>query len=184
MNDRDETIPQNDDHIERLICRALDGELSGEDRSVLDRILAEDPAAQALFDEYRRNDEEASAALKREFSSVMTVVVARPRRGLWLAAAGAVLAAAAVVALSFAPAHWSAGPSQVADQTRRRSQNVVPSIAQPMFVDYRDASQVPMQRIRDLNRDVIGIPGSDKNTIYILERNLQSTRVSPISGEF
>jgi hypothetical protein len=184
MNALDETTPYDDDRVERLIGRSLDGELTEEDRAELDGILAENPAARALSEEYRRNDHAACEALNREFSSVMTAVVARPRRGFWLAAAGAVLAAAAVVALSFVPALWSARPQQMAHQSERRGAKVVPAINGPTFVDYRDTNHVPMQRYRDLNRDVIGIPGQDGNTIYILERNVQSTRVAPISGEF
>jgi len=41
-----------------------------------------------------------------------------------------------------------------------------------------------MQRQQVLHRDLIGIPGPNKNTIYILERNVQSTRVAPVSGDF
>ena len=71
-------------------------------------------------------------------------------------------------------------PQAVRPDWRRPS----PTLERPTFVDYRDANDGPLQRYRDLNRDVIGVPGRDGKTIYIFERNMQSTRVAPISGDF
>ena len=41
-----------EERIERLICRRLDGEIDAVEQAELDRILANDPAARDLFNDY------------------------------------------------------------------------------------------------------------------------------------
>lgn len=49
--------------IEGLILRHLDGELTDRDRQELEAVLKDDPAARALYEEYRRLDDTAGEAL-------------------------------------------------------------------------------------------------------------------------
>ena len=171
-----------DEQVERLICRSLDGEASAAEQSTLDELLDKDPAARSLYDAYRGNDLVAATALRLEIDRARTATVSSRRRGLWLAAAGVVLGAAAVFAMSFV-SHFvgGSGPAVVERQPVHSS----PVIQGPRFVDYNAAADMmPMQRQKVLLRDLIGIPGPNKNTIYILERNVQSTRVAPVSGDF
>ena len=169
-----------DEAIERLICRSLDGEATAAEQAELECVLAENSAARSLYDEYRHNDVVASAALRAELDNAATATAAGRRRGLWLAAAGVVLGAAAVFALSFV-----SHVVKTADIVRNDSPKSPAVIQAPTYVDYNPAGDMrPMQRQQVLHRDLIGIPGPNKNTIYILERNVQSTRVAPVSGDF
>lgn len=52
-----------DDHLERLISRKLDGELSADESLELDKHLIRDPSAQQLFEESERIDELARVFL-------------------------------------------------------------------------------------------------------------------------
>lgn len=180
-----------DERTELLICRSLDGELTAGERAELEGILQTDPAARQLLEEYGRVDDLAVRALRRDFESAKTVVAVGRFRGIRLAAAGAVLTAAAVVALSFLPNLWSVGSG--GGPSPNRPVAVQPMIRQgapggpQQFVDYREEDYLPHRRQRDVIRDVIGVRGkNEKNqdVIYIFERNTQSTRITPLSGDF
>lgn len=184
-----------DEHVERLICRCLDGEAGPEEQADLAGILVRDPSARALYETYRQLDGLAASALRRDLNDAETAVVGRRFRGLWLATAGAVLTAAAVIALSFLPGLWS----PVVERVSRPSP--VPEVAvepagrpfagrqealpvRPQWVDYRQTEEWPARRFQDVRRDLIGIRSSkNKNVIFILERGSQSTRIVPISGD-
>lgn len=179
-----------DERTELLICRSLDGELTGDEFVELEGLLRMNPAARRLREEYSRIDALSVQALRRDFESSKTAAAGDRRRGIRLAAAGAVLTAAAVVALSFLPNLWTAGVwNRAAD---KGPMAVQPSVgAGPsgprQFIDYRDTDYVPSQRRRDVYRDLIGVRGkNEKNqdVIYIFERNTQATRITPISGDF
>jgi len=180
----EDNMTGGEQRVERLICRLLDGEISAEQRAELDAILARDADARAMFMEYRRNDVLARSALRRDMAGARTAVVARRgRRGLWLATVGGVLAAAAVIALSFLPELWRAAPGQGQPMVER-GERAAPMYQQPTFVDYRNLDYRPERRQSEILRDVIGIQGENKNVIYLLERNTRATRITPISGEF
>jgi hypothetical protein len=187
-----------DERTERLISRLLDGEITSEEQAELDGTLAGNPAAQALLHEYRRIDARAAEALRCDFYGVTTTVAPRRRSGLWLATAGGLLAAAAVVAFSFLPDLWSGrtgsgepsrsvpmvmrdpGPPVDASAGMDRNGFVPPA----QFADYRNADQRPVRRLRDVQRDWIGIPSADGKTIFFIERKTQTTKLTPISGDF
>ncbi len=196
MNDRHDNFTDCvSERAELLICRRLDGELSLEDAQELDSILAQSPAAQRMLAEYVRLDGLAAAALKADSQYAKTAVAPRRTGGFRLAAAGAVLTAAAVVALSFLPDLWRAsrtGDGRVAlDQSPAAPIQAmgVPSSTDvaPQFVDYRNMSYQPSRRQQDVLRDVIGVRAKDqknRDVIYIFERNSEATRIIPISGDF
>jgi anti-sigma factor RsiW len=197
-----------DERTERLICRLLDGEITPREQTELDDVLAVDPAARLLLKEYQQTDLDAAMALRRDFQTVMPVVAPRRRGGLWVAAATGVLAAAAGIALAlFTNLPWqpaknagdTAGPADVvpapALPRRMLPGGPVPGgyadfvggpgrLAAPQFVDYRNIDNRPIRRQQDVRRDWIGIPSSDQNTIFIIERSARRTRITPISGDF
>ena len=98
-------MTRSDDHLERLINRKLDGELTRDESLELDKCLIRDPAARQSLEESERIDR-LTAALLEEVCTVKDEVllpatsrtVAR-RRFRWFGALPA--AAAACVALFF-----------------------------------------------------------------------------------
>ena len=196
MNDRyDNFTDAVSERAELLICRRLDGELSLDDAQELEMILAQSPAAQRLLADYERLDGLAATALKVDSQNAKTAVAPRRTGGFRLAAAGAVLTAAAVVALSFLPDLWrasSSGDGLVAIEQGRsipsHTMGVSPSTdVSPQFVDYRNMSYQPSRRQQDVLRDVIGVRAKNQenqDVIYIFERNSEATRIIPISGDF
>lgn len=171
------------DHVERLISRHLDGEITPAQQAELDRILADDPAARAMLDEYRQNDLFAVRALRADIGQVKTATVRHTSRRLWPVAAGAVLTAAAVIALSFLPIFNPPSGRLASNRSPVLSTMQSPMIS-PRFVDYRNVDLYPRQQFSDVRRDLIGIRGPDPNVIYLFERETQSTRVVPVSADF
>jgi hypothetical protein len=189
MNSEPDSFSLVDERIERLICRVLDGEASHAESVELEAILAHKGPARDLYDSYLRNDALVVTALRAEMARVKPAVAVGRRRGLWLATACAIGAAAAVIAFSLIPtALQSTSPNgQIAmkpePQTQRYNSDS-PEEVQPSFADYTDSAYSPHRRQRSLVRDLIGVRGDDKNVIYIYETNTQSTRLVPVSGSF
>jgi len=179
----------NPDGIEprtqRLISRHLDGELSDLEAAELDSILSSDPAARSLLAEYEALDRLAAEALRFDLAGVRPAAPRRSHRGFWIGAASAVLTAAAVLLLSFLLPS-SDGPRDRIAHSRpfAPSERRVPAVAPSRFVDYRDADFSPKRRFGNVHRDLIGIRGRNPNVIYIFERQRQSSRVVPVSGDF
>ncbi len=174
--------PHVDERIERLICRSLDAEASPAEVAELEAALSREPAARALFEDYRRNDRWASLALHAD------VAASGARRGgrfraVWVTASAAVLAAAAVVILSFLPIFNRGEPVAVRppSPTGTGPRLRAPSAA---FVDYRNEDYQPRQRLQNVRRDLIGIRGDNPNVIFIIERSTRATQVVPVSGDF
>lgn len=184
MNDADMTFPDLPERTERLLSRALDGELTADERVELDGILSANTAARALFEDYGAIDALASAALKRDFSrNIASASHRRSYRGWWIGVGGGLLAAAAVVALSVLTSLPHAAPPGEGRSPIARSPARAPMGIQPQFVDYRDGDLSPTNRQINLHRDLIGIRSADQNKIYIIERARQSTNLRPISGD-
>lgn len=180
--DRDISLGVHDP-IERLISRHLDGEITAAQQAELDRVLADDPAARAMLDEYRQNDLFAARALRTDLGQVKTSPARQAPRRLWLVATGAVLTAAAVIALSFLPI-FNPPTGRLASNTAPVLNNVQSPTILPRFVDYRNVDLYPRQQFSDVRRDLIGFRGLDPNVIYLFERETQSTRIVPVSGDF
>jgi len=187
---------------ERLISRCLDNEITAEERAALDRLLAGNPAARAMFEAYRRNDLLAAHALNDAFQPATTVAAPGRFRGYWLATVGAVSAAAAVIAVSFLLSYaWPSSPGvdgPNGDGQPRVVERAMPGrslpapaprtggdrAVSPRFVEYRNDDYRPYQRVQDVHQDVIGIRGQDEDVILILELDRTNHRVIPVSGEF
>ena len=172
-----------DERVERLMSRCLDGELAAGEQSELDRILARNPAARNLFEEYRRNDLLASEALSADMTRTVARTPVSPRRTLSIAAAGAVLAAAAVVALSFLPVFDPDG-ERLAGVPRSVPIAERSPIPNSRLVEYGNVNHDPMRQLGDVRRDFIGIRSSDPNVIYVFDRKTQSATYIPVSRDF
>ncbi|MBN2562161.1 MAG: hypothetical protein JXQ75_14655 [Phycisphaerae bacterium] len=197
MNAPDDKPTGVDERIERLICRCLDGEADAEERAELAGALARDQAARALFDEYERIDKLAAEALRYDLGLAKSSAASRGYHRWRIGVAGAVLTAAAVIAMSFLPRFWSTGspvmPGNHVAQDAGTRPRVVAPIAPPVVaprmagyspsIDYTDMDHRPFERLRDVRRDLIGIQGDKKNRIYIFERDRCSTRLVPVSGD-
>lgn len=194
-----------DEHVELLITRYVDGEITADDWRTLEAELARNPAARRLVDEYQRLDAQSREALRHVCISPGTAVVAtRTRRGVWLGSAAGLLAAAAVLALVLRPFGSSrspldpdtnnAGVGQVADGWHsfvdEPSLNRAPAWADravPVahFVDYVD--EVPVQPVRlkrRSTRDYISVMDEQTRSVYLLEVDNRAQKVVPVSGNF
>ena len=182
-----------DERVERLICRCLDGEADAEERAELAGLLLRDPAARAVYEEYRRIDELAGAALRRDVANIISPRATTKARRWRVGLAAAILTTAAVVAISALPRLWSSG-DQFAGNAPGAAPRLFPAgpqVSVPRVMPYGSARQFdfvnddhqPFTRLNDLKRDVIGIRGKDDNRIYIFERDTQSTKLVPVSGD-
>jgi hypothetical protein len=173
-----------ENNIERLIVRALDGEINEDDQLALNRELIRNPDARRLMEEYRRIDEMTASALGETLSNdpLPLDVAALPEQRAfqdsprnihrtWWLAVGAVAAAllAAVSARFFVPA-----PAQpiVVDNTAQPSQvQHIPLLNRsyrPQDDVIRNASMNDRPRIkRSAGRDAFGIMGDDGNIYWI-----------------
>lgn len=199
---------REEDRVERLICRQLDGEATDEECAELQNILSGNTEARHLLEEYERIDRMAGAALLAGAAGTIertrATAAAAPVRigGIRLAAAGALLAAAAVIAFAVVTdqirtptsPEWvrsSPGPDWAGpfEATGNPPTMAVPRGARPLsqFIDYRHVDFLPHRRQEDVLRDVIAVPGKNErneDVIYIIERNTQATRLAPIVGDF
>lgn len=200
----DDNVFEGDERTERLICRLLDGEITADQRAELDAILARDAEARSLLKEYGEIDARAAEALRHDLCRTATAVAFGGRRGLWLATAGGLVAAAAVIAFSFLPdswtgkAGWAPGVNGQGDQLVQGHNGFESSAmarfrglredrvgqATPQFVEYGYSDERPAHRSRDLRQDWLGIPTADPNTIIVIQRDHRTTRITPISGDF
>lgn len=99
--------------LERLISRHLDGETAPAERRALSARLRRDPAAAALFEQYRALDDEIGRTLRQLFGRT---TVARRSRPVWERAARLLgLAAAACLAA----ACWLTPPDRPASRQAR-----------------------------------------------------------------
>jgi hypothetical protein len=165
--------------LERLISRALDGELSPEERIQFDRLLIRDPDARQQYDECERIDAVAADALASAFavpaSPARTASGAAPRagrdrlaRGIWIVMA----AAAACLALVLfrypidrgqeyvVTGQGARAPTQASPAAALPDQRVCPAVS----ADYR---QRPAITDRTIDREWIGIRGSDGHVYWL-----------------
>lgn len=127
-----------------MIVRYLDGELDADGRAEVSRIVLRDPAARAMMETYRVNDEKAAQAFSTLFGGQIThaidteTLTQEVERGRWIIGARALAAAAAILlVLGISLYSWSlsigSGPG---DET------LSPVVAGPVEVD-------------ELNRDIV-----------------------------
>ncbi len=136
-------MTRSDDHLERLINRKLDGELTQDESLELDKCLIRDPATRQSLEESERIDR-LTAALLEEVCAVQDEVllpatsrtVAR-RRMSWFGAFPA--AAAACVALFFMWQMFSSS-SPSPDDASREALEQMPGDVEPLILT-KDSDQ-------------------------------------------
>jgi hypothetical protein len=171
-------------NIERLIVRALDGEISEDDQLTLNRELIRNPNARQLMEEYRRIDEMTASALGETLSNdslpidvttlpdqIETPQLGRSAHRAWWLLVGAVAAAllATVSARFFVPITQQ---QMITDNTI--PQHNVPRILPEQRSYYpqdgviRNASMNDKPSVkRSAGRDAFGIMGDDGNLYWI-----------------
>lgn len=157
MRSEGETMRDVSEHIERLITRKLDGEITVDEALELDRELIRSPQARALFDECRRLDQLAAACIKSSVGhrsdDAPVLVIGGPavkspvghRRHAWIWAAAAMAACLALVVIWNTP-----NGNESADRlAERRIESAVPQFTG----QHGPRPQVGMPRV--------GVPGND-----------------------
>lgn len=187
-----------DEKLERLINRALDGELTADERLALDRELIREPAAREVMEHSGRLDALAAAALRSALAHdplhagqtmPQTLRPPRPRgyhRAWWLLP-GAVAAALLAGLLVF--------PRSVPDQAAvaHRDGSRPESVRRPTGPVIYPGERLPFSPSnggivpvghrptwvdRAVDRGVYGVRGSDGN-IYLIEIQHTQTREQP-----
>ncbi len=204
-------MSMNTEHLELLITRAIDGEISAADRAILDAELAADPQARTLFNEYRGIDAEAHTALQSIIDAPRTIKLPlQPSRSVrfrpWYYAVPGVLAAAAAVVFFVAPRGAQPEPRLpqqpqldtplLVSNQKPPLKNLVPhvpdnpalsgqSVPGAQFVDYVDRPSLQPRRLnRHTTRDWIGVVDDSGQNIYLMQNNHRRTRIVPVRGDF
>ncbi len=184
----------NEQTIEEMILRSLDGRLSEEEQLELDREVIRNPEARRLMDSYRKLDELAAGALQaavpqREASLdpegwIAGVDQKAPRwrhRNWWLAP-GAVAAAVLALVINYATLPQVGPRGYVDGNDVARPKVVMPGGSVGAFGPegpVRRVSNGPQERIkRDTARDYYGIQGED-GRIYWIEVDRTRTIKKP-----
>ena len=184
-----------DEHLERLINRALDGELNDDERLALDRELVRNPEARRLMDRCAELDDLAGDALRMRFGGehesapVAAIAAGRPIQGgyhrAWWLLPGAVAAALLAVFLVFASSESRQAPVAGGDQVDPGNNRRVAPIVnqhQPTMPDngiMRAVHRpVPARTDRAINRGIYGVRGRDGSILFI-EVNHARTRAQP-----
>lgn len=185
-----------EDRAERLMTRALDGEITPAERNELETLMDADPAIASMFQNYRRIDALASDALHADFQGAADAFQTqadqryplRIRDHVWsrhvrVGLATALLAAAAVIVIASLPfgVTDSSGVASHSGGTRDWPKATVNQA--PVFVDYQRPVYQPQRLEGDVFQDVIGVRGDNPNVIIILERLTRQSRVDAVSGE-
>lgn len=197
MTDRIPDISNEvDESVERLIVRALDGEISADEQLELERLIAGSPAVASLYQTYRRLDALSSDALHADFHGA-TGILNNPgscqstlrddghwSRSIRVGLATALLAAAAVIVIASLPIQWFDSTAVTNSHTPRDwPDNKMVGPGAPMLVDYQRPVYQPQRLEGDVFRDFIGVQGDDPNVIILFERMTRQSRVETVSGE-
>jgi len=204
-------MSMNTEHLELLITRAIDGEITAADRAILDAELKADPDARALFDSYRTIDAEAHAALQSVIDAPRTIKLPvqssrSPRFRPWYFAVPSLLAAAAAVVFFVVPRGAQQEPQphhqpqldtpQIVSNEKPPLKNLVPHVPDnpalagmsapgARFVDYVDQPSLQPRRLnRHTTRDWIGVVDDSGQNIYLMQNNHRRTRIVPVRGDF
>ncbi len=182
------TIDQ--DNLERLFSRELDGEATAEDRVLLEDLLRSDPRVQQRFDEYCAMDRAIGAALRTAAGQPRPVLRLQPTwrragRGLIVAAAACL---AAIVwyrpATSVPP---TANEPRQAGPTGSPARWVVPTAAMPRTDVGQPVPRVyehPELKLRGTQREWILVPGDEPGTFFVIEVDRIRTHSIPVHKDY
>lgn len=185
-------MTQRHDHLDALITRRLDGELTDEQRLELDREVLRSPDVRERFDHTARIDSIAGEAVRSAVEKSGTSAVppttevgpapARSRRTLWWALP---LAAAAGLAAglwldAFDPGGTSEQPASIVDAYRTEHPGPAPARTHNRNQPLRPVYTGHGPRLTDHVRDVewIAVRGDD-GSIYLLQVDRHATHERP-----
>ena len=192
-------MSHEDEHLERLVSRSLDGALSADEQLELDRELIRNPEAHRLMERCRAIDELAGAALEsavaRPDSEVEVPTPSRNasvRRGKprafnrgWLLVPGAI--AAAILAVVIPRPTFTNQNGAITDASNGRP-TTMPIVAPNGQTGPGDlmlpVSSAPSVR-RHTGRELIGVVGDDGNLYWIeveRTRTVKLPRRRPVSS--
>lgn len=189
------------EHLERLIARHLDGQLSPDEELELQRHVLRDPEARAMLEDYRAIDAVARDVLAEVLDANPTALdvdllpdprLAAPRRGrTWWWKVPAALAAMLAIALTArvylgdggvvasrdgsATDPSEAAPAQLAAEEPISLTRDRAPLERPV---YRQVSDGPRRTQRQTDRDLLGIVGED-GTMYWIELDRTRTLTRP-----
>jgi len=179
-----------DERLERLIVRCLDGEATPAEIAELNNLRSTDAAVRALWDEYAANDENARAAL----GSVLirptpAVAPLRARRGLWLATAAGVLAAAAAIGLSTVPLDqrwWSPPSSPIARVAGAQPPANHTQLIADEGVSRADTWQriQPRRDVVNVQHGLLGVFDEKTKRVYFIGVDRRNGGTTPVSSEY
>lgn len=197
--------PSQDDRLEHIVSRSLDGMLSEDEAVELGRTVLRDPDARRLMEEGQRIDALASAALERAVPDSppafdpLAIIGRRPERSgasyhraWWLLPAA--IAAALGTVFFVQPPTKNAINVPVADARRDTSVSPAQQRGNPSPVltgdsPYQLINSAPRRTQRMTDRELLGVIGEDGN-IYWIEidrtrtiKSLKSSGVKLISGD-
>ncbi len=186
-------MTNDQDRLELLISRRLDGEISEADELELNKRLIRDPEAHQLAEAYERQDRAVGAVLREMLGGEPTHLhrlldEAQPpvrigmRRGPWSLAAAAALMFSIGTSMYFGvqgPA--VAGSNAMIPNTVEASAFGTVTGADADRAAF--TSDEPHLQRQAVSRDLIGVLSEDGRTIYLFERNRQRTTVVPFGDD-
>jgi anti-sigma factor RsiW len=184
-------MSEYDEHLERLITRRLDGELTPEEDAELGQILRARPAARQLLAEHAACDRLAGLALRQSLGAPRPCpgVPIRHigRRREWLSYSLVAAAAACIAMVMLFRGQWSpptpadrlavSHTSPVDGQWLRNASHA--GLREPTWttpIDY------PHRQSRLINRNVFGIKDPNTGRYFILEYRQQAVKTVPVRG--
>ena len=183
------------EHLERLMVRSLDGELSGDDELALNRELIRDPEAHQLIAEYRVVDELSIAALEKVASGPAPVFAAmtwtradslkeRTRQGrTWFWLVPGAIAAALLAMIVPRPAPMSVERLPIVQVP------LAPTVNGGMASQFAGGQQGMMRSVRstpaihrNTDREITGVVGDDGNLYWIEVERTRTVKLPAASG--
>jgi len=189
-----------DEHVERLINRRLDGELTEDESLELDRQLIRSPEARALVEEYERAGALAGDALRaalgeddsrQDRPERLARATASLRWPARVSRRTAVVAAAFVgVIIGMGTGHWltthvippaPAGPDMDATSP---DEPLVVADQTPKADDAVRVTDGPHRREQRLVQDIVGVFNEETQSVYLLEASRLDASLAPPSVNY
>jgi hypothetical protein len=172
-NESEELMSDTELHIERLINRRLDGEMSAEESLEFDKLLLRDPGIRERLEASREIDALAAAALSEELAAgdaawpCVRAAASRPSRWTGFRHAGLVAAAACLVLWALWP---TLAPPQAEPLASPPARNVGPA---PQIM-------VTAPQVQDrVELEYLGVMSDDSDKMYLLEIRRSEKQADP-----
>lgn len=172
------------EHVERLISRSLDRELSASQEAELSATLARDAEARTCFEEWRKIDALSREVLRGVIASSTPCVVGAARMQPWVRTLSCGLAACLAMLVWTAPSQRPGGGGGLQQASAASSWFEPPSppvdVYEPMPAEF----QRPHVRVHDSERDWLIVPGERPNEFFVIEVDRVKTEIQRIEKGF